>query len=242
MRYATTNQTCKKVHFGAFTLSPGLVGQLTAYTAIPLETKNLDKLPAEVKQQATVADNKVYMPDDAKTAASDPNKPEVGDLRISFQSVQPATVSIMACQAGDTFAPWTGSAGTSLERLMPGTVDAAGMVAQMEAENNTMTWILRAVGFLLMAFGIGLVFGPLAVMADVLPFLGDLLRGGVALFAGMVAAALSLLTIAVAWIVYRPLLGVLLLVVGVGLIVGLKMLCGKKRPAAAAGAAAAAPR
>ncbi len=103
----------------------------------------------------------------------------------------------------------------------------------MEAENATLTWILRGVGFVLMAFGIGLVFAPLAVLADVLPFLGDMLRMGVGLFAGLVAGALSLVTIAVAWLAYRPLLGIGLLVLAVGLIVALRMLTRRRRPAAA---------
>ena len=140
----------------------------------------------------------------------------------------------MARQIGDTFEPWQSSTGSTIERLMPGTVSPENMIGAMESENATLTWILRGVGFVLMALGIGLVFGPLAVLADVLPFLGDLLRMGVGLFAGLVAAALSLLTIAAAWLAYRPLLGVGLIILAVGLVVGLKMLTRRSRPAAAA--------
>jgi len=64
---------------------------------------------------------------------------------------------IIARQLGDTFESWTSQNGESIERLMPGEVSADNMVGQMEAENTHLTWILRLVGFLLMAFGIGLV-------------------------------------------------------------------------------------
>ena len=120
---------------------------------------------------------------------------------------------------------------------MAGTVSAADMVGKMQSENTMLTWILRGVGFVLMALGIGLVFGPLVALADVLPLLGDLFQMGIGLFAILVAGALSLVTIAVAWIVFRPLLGIGLLIVAAALLVGLKKLCGRKRQPAAAAAA-----
>jgi len=70
------------------------------------------------------------------------------------------------------------------------------------------------------------------VVADVLPILGDLLRGGIAVFAGVVAACLSLVTIAAAWLAYRPVLGIGLLAAAVVLLVaGWKLLGAKKRSA-----------
>jgi hypothetical protein len=143
--------------------------------------------------------------------------------------VKPAVVSIIARQLGDTFESWTSSNGQKFERLMMGEISAENMVVEMEAENARLTWILRLVGFLLMAFGIGLVMNPLSVFADVIPFLGSLLGAGIALFAGVIALGLSLTTIALAWIAYRPLLGIGLLVVAVALVVGVKMLLSKKK-------------
>ncbi len=49
----------------------------------------------------------------------------------------------------------------------------------------------------------------------------------------IVAAALSLVTIAIAWLFARPLLGIALLVVGIGGFVAFKVM-GKKKAAAAA--------
>ena len=80
-----------------------------------------------------------------------------------------------------------------------------------------LTWILRLVGFLLMVLGLNMIFKPLAVIADVLPILGSIVGAGTGIIACLLAAILSLLTIAIAWIVYRPLLGIILLAVAVGL-------------------------
>ncbi len=117
---------------------------------------------------------------------------------------------------------------------MMGNKSAEEMLATMESENVMLTWILRAAGFLMMAFGIGMVFSPLAVLADVLPIMGDLLRMGIGLFAAFVAAALSLVTIALAWLAYRPVLGITLLAAALALIVLLKVLGRSRKPAAAA--------
>ena len=67
----------------------------------------------------------------------------------------------------------------------------------IEAENRFIAWLLRGAGFLMMAIGIGLIFAPLAVAADIIPFFGDLLRFGTAIFAAVVAGALTAITIAV---------------------------------------------
>jgi hypothetical protein len=81
------------------------------------------------------------------------------------------------------------------------------------------TWLLRLLGFLLMYGGLKKVFGPLGVLADVLPFLGSLVRMGTGLLSFLIALPCSLVTIAIAWIVYRPVLGIILLVIAVGAIV-----------------------
>lgn len=64
-----------------------------------------------------------------------------------------------------------------------------------------------------MAVGIGLILRPLAVLSDVVPFLGGLVGFGIAIIALLVAGALSLVTISIAWLFYRPLLGITLLVI-----------------------------
>lgn len=65
----------------------------------------------------------------------------------------------------------------------------------------------------MMAVGIGLILRPLAVLSDVVPFLGGLVGFGIAIIALLVAGALSLVTISIAWLFYRPLLGITLLVI-----------------------------
>ena len=82
-----------------------------------------------------------------------------------------------------------------------------------------------------MFFGLSRVLKPLSVLADVLPILGDIIGIGADIVAGIVAAACALLTIGVAWLFYRPLIGIPLVVAGVALIV-MTILKKKKKAAA----------
>ena len=229
MRFLKEEKAAQLVKIGAFRLPPDLISQMKENDSLPFTPEDVQKLPAEIKSQAFLDANVLYIGHRADKPA-DPQNPQVGDLRISFAAVRPATVSTIAQQLGDTFEPWTSRNGERIERLMSGEVSAQNMVGQMETENTQLTWILRLVGFLLMAFGIGLAMNPLSVFADVIPFLGGLMGAGIALFAAVIAAGLSLTTIALAWIAYRPLFGIGLLVIALALVVGVKMLFAKEEP------------
>ena len=105
------------------------------------------------------------------------------------------------------------------------------MIQQAQESNRILTWILRLVGFLLMLAGLNMIFKLLSVVADVLPILGDIVGAGMGIISFLLAAVLSLITIAIAWIFYRPLLGIVLVVVAVGLAAAIM---GKLRSAKAA--------
>jgi hypothetical protein len=57
---------------------------------------------------------------------------------------------------------------------------------------------------------------PLTMLFAVLPFLESLVGAGAFLVALTLAVPVTLVTIAIAWIVHRPLIGGLLLVVAIG--------------------------
>jgi hypothetical protein len=90
--------------------------------------------------------------------------------------------------------------------------------------------MLRVLGLVLMWIGFSMVFRPLSVVADVVPFIGTLVGWGTGVVSFALAAPLSLVTIAIAWIVYRPLLGIALLVVG-GLVFGGLFVLSRRRRA-----------
>jgi hypothetical protein len=104
------------------------------------------------------------------------------------------------------------------------------MFAHAQSENCIFTWLFRLLGVVLVCGGLRGIFGILEALAKVIPPLGTIVGAGITLVSLVLGGAWSLLWIAIAWLTYRPLVGIPLLVVAVG---GLIWLKGKGRKAAA---------
>ena len=127
---------------------------------------------------------------------ANPGNPTIGDLRVTFTETPPANVSIIAQVTGNTFEPFTASNGYTFSRLEDGHHSSAAMFEDAR----------KAVGAVLVMLGLGLVFKPLSVIADVIPILGTIVGAGAGVVAFLVGLAWSLVVIAVAWIRFRPLI------------------------------------
>ena len=220
--YESTDQITDVITLGAFTLSPSLVGKINNFELLSLGSDT--PLPESLKSKARVHDGGFYI-------GSDPASAQIGDVRIKFKVAKPAEVSVIAKQVGNTFGPYHTKAGGDIELLQAGVHTGEAMIQTVQASNSMLTWILRLVGFIVMLVGLNMIFRLVSVLADVLPILGDIVGAGTGLIAFLLAAILSLITIAVAWVVFRPLLGIILIVIAVGLAVAIK---GKLKSAKAA--------
>ena len=160
--------------------------------------------------------------------------PKVGDVRVTFSVVRPHTVTVVAAQNGDSFMAYTAKTGSTISHVMEGAVDAAGVFAAAERGNTIITWFLRFIGCFLMLTGVKMVFGPLQVLSDVVPFIGKIVGFGIGAVAFLIAAPCALVTIAVAWLFYRPLLAALLIAAAVGIVVAVVAMVRKRRAAAPA--------
>jgi hypothetical protein len=76
-----------------------------------------------------------------------------------------------------------------------------------------------------------MVLAPIAVFGDVVPIVGRVLGAGTTFVAGFIAAFFALGTVAVAWITYRPVLGVILLALAAGAVYLLIRVAKKRAPA-----------
>ena len=159
--------------------------------------------------------------------------PVPGDVRVMFSVVKPHDVTIVEQQTNGTLAPWAASDGETLSFVRDGIVPAAKIFADAQSMNSKLTWLLRLVGLLVMYFGLKKVLGPLDTLVDAIPILNGVIAMGTSLVAGLVSAACALITIGVAWIYYRPWIGIPLVAGGLALLVTVFL---KKRKAAAAAA------
>jgi hypothetical protein len=213
MPYSSTQQVAKDVALGAFALSPSLVGKINNFETLSIESDA--PVPEQLKDKAKLHDIGFYI-------GADPASPKIGDMRINFKIAKPTQVSVIAQQVENTFEPYSAKTGGKIELLQTGSHTAEDMIQKAQESNKTLTLVLRIVGFVLMFVGLNMIFKLLSVMADVLPILGDIVGAGTAIISFLLAAILSLTTIAIAWIVYRPLLGIGLIIVAVGLAVAIK--------------------
>lgn len=158
-----------------------------------------------------IAENTIYV-------GLTPSAPAIGDVRITFTKAAPQSVSLLARVSGTTFTSYTAKNGKSFSSITTGTKTADEMFQAEHDSNNLWTWGLRLAGIFLAIGGLKAIFGFLETLLKVIPPLAGLLGLGVRLICSVVGFVWSLLVIALAWLFYRPLLGIILLVVGVGII------------------------
>ncbi|MEZ5302212.1 MAG: TMEM43 family protein [Verrucomicrobiales bacterium] len=218
---------------GAFRLPESLASQIGGEESLPITEEIHGALPEDLKAKFRAEGGGLYM-------GKESGSPAVGDVRVAFSVVRsPKDVSVLGAQQGNSFAPFATEYDTKIFDLRDGIHTAEAMIQMAERENTIRTWLLRGGGFVMMAIGIGMILGPISAMAMVLPFLGRLAGAGVGFVAFIGAGAFSLVTIAFAWIWYRPMLGIPLLVGGIVLIVWIiKRAMAKGRPPTPAAAAA----
>ena len=160
--------------------------------------------------------------------------PAVGDIRVSFTAVPAQTVSVVAAQAAGALLPYRDATGYTIALVEPGDAAAAKMFRDEAKSEGVLTWVLRGVGFVAMLIGFVCMTRPLTMLAAVLPFLESIVGVGGFLVALTLSVPITLLTISIAWIVHRPLIGVGLLVAGILSMVVLRYLA-PKRPVRAMG-------
>lgn len=231
MPYAPLEKQAEEVRFGAFRLNERQIGRIGGerefafgqdYVCPVASAQRLGNILYVPGASAAVAATVAAAGTNATNGATATNAPvavrnvasapQIGDVRVSFRVVTPHDISIVAKQHGDTFVSYVAKNGKKVDMLADGVLDAAEMFASARRGNAMMTWLIRLIGFLLMFAGLSSVLKPLSVVGDVVPFIGNIIGIGVGFVAGTVALACALATVAVAWVFYRPVLGVVLLV------------------------------
>jgi len=223
MTVDTTTFAAPGIHVGGFVLPPSLIAMIDGFVPRPATSEEAEVAASKnsTKIQTTVG-GALYI-------GSDPGNPVVGDTRVTFEVVPSGAVSILAGQVAETFEPFSVSRHGTIEVLKSGTLSAATMFQQEEEGNTFLTWILRLVGFLMMLFGMIMMVNIFSVLASVVPFFGNIVGTGTGMLAFAVAVPLTLVTIAISWLAYRPMIGIPLIFVAGGSMVFLFTRLSKSR-------------
>ncbi len=160
--------------------------------------------------------------------------PQVGDQRqiMTYYPVQ--SVALVAGLATNN------KLGTTLDGkpFVVSNLDYAGTLADLEAQDRSMMWILRIVSLVLMVIGMTMLAGPLTYFTNifrVIPFLGSRVDRGFDAVIGFVAALLGVVMWFVLWIVVLLLKNIWLILGGlviIAIIVVILIQLGKKKAAA----------
>ena len=187
----------------------------------------LDALMNENVKLHPLADGSLYI-------GAIPENPQPGDVRVRWTSTPDADVTVIAKVAGNSFTSYTASNGNTFSSLAMGNKDMGEMFETARSGNAMMTWMLRALGIAIAIAGFSMILAPLGVLADVIPLLGSIVSAGTGFVSTLLGVAWSFIIIALAWLRFRPLLSIGLLVVAAGLIAGIFFLRRKRAAAAAA--------
>ena len=193
---------------GAYRLDVGVLSHITHFQPIPPTA--VTTLPDGFQRQGDI----LYR-------GADSNAPQIGDTRVRLSGVAPEPYSVVAAQQRGTLTPDNGRAGYTIALAHEGTVTAERLFQDQKDQEKLLTWVLRLVGFVVMLIGFVLFFNPLAVLVSVIPFLESIVGAGLFFIALMLALPLTLVVIAISWLVVRPLIGGGLLAAALVALIGL---------------------
>lgn len=214
------------VKIGAYRVDPPVLNKLTNFTSL---------------RPTSPPPSGYQVSGDGFYRGADPGQPAIGDVRVTFTEVPAQTASIAAGQASGTLTAFRDVNGYTIALAEPGMASAAAMFHDEKKSESMLTWILRGAGFVAMLIGFVCVTRPLTMLFAIIPFLESLVGAGAFLVALALAVPITLLTISIAWIVHRPVIGLIMLVAAIGAFIGLRALLPNRRPAIATAAPGAMP-
>ncbi len=207
------SEQAKSVTLGKFQLPQNMVSQVSNDQSVSISE---DNIPEEFADRMQLKNGELYL-------GTTPASPEIGDVRVRFATTPATEISVVAQQTKQTFRPYQTQASRALSMLELGNHSVQEMFQHARDANSSLTWILRLVGAGMMLGGLMMLMAPLAVLGDLIPFVGTIISGGSFIIAAVITLILASLTIGVAWLLYRPLIAVPLFALAIAGIVFLFM-------------------
>lgn len=138
--------------------------------------------------------------------------PAIGDTKITFEEMVLPEASVVGMQNGTGITPYITKNENTLFLLEAGRKSVDAMFAGGEADNATLTWLIRAGGIAALFFGFLLIFNIFSVLGDVIPIVGSIVGFATGLVSFVLAIAVGGVVIAIGWLFVRPLLSAGLLI------------------------------
>ena len=205
--YGRKSVVAQDATLGAFRPTDNVLSRLPSSSPLPVDAALAPSIGAKLGKPVQVVGGVIYL-------AVDPKSPRLGDIRVSYSVAKSGLSTFLGRQAGTDIQYYKTKAGDELLFARTGAVTADDIFKQAASENRIITWILRGVLALVMFIGFTAILSPLVAVADVVPFIGNILSAGASFVAFMLTAILAPLVIAIAWLYYRPLVSLAVLAGG----------------------------
>lgn len=209
--YDSEKYTSKNVKVGSFSLSSTQIDSLDTNKNVTLEGME----GIYLRSGYNIKNNYI-------TNSVDFENPQIGDFRIKYTYNDYKDASVLAVQSGNSFTGFTSKAGKTINRVFEGKLNGNEMILKIEDENNTLKWILRVVGGLVIIFGYMALVSGLNRLLEYIPLIGKVASSMISLIAAIVGIIHALVIIIIAWFRYRPVLSIVLIVVIVLLVLLIK--------------------
>ena len=219
--YMSFSRTASKATLGDYELSKNLKSDFSTQPYL----NAADIIHAEtLPENAQIESSYLYIGDNSQN-------PKIGHIKISWHYAVDTNVSIVAQQLGKQLTAYQSKSGKSIEILAEGIVSVDKIFADEHRKNRITTWLFRLFGVLLCCGGFGLILQPLAIIADIIPFIGEIVALGTGIIAWILCLIIGIATIAVAWFAYRPILSSILVVLSLCFTYFIKRKYGKRKEA-----------
>ena len=200
--YSNSSYEAGNVFIDSFKLSKEVIDKISNFEPFPLDSSSK-------KDSYKISSNTIYL-----GSGNLENNPQIGDVKISFEVVKSSQlVSVISKQSQNTLVPFVGKNGSSINELMYGEVSADVMFKEAISNNKMFTWLLRLLGLVFCISGFTLLFKPLVIIGDFVPFIGSIVGIGTGLVSTILGMILSFITVAIAWFFYRPIISIILIAV-----------------------------
>ena len=201
--------------------------------AFSLSSEQVEKLSTKANftefNQETINGLNLKITNNYITNSEDFENPKIGDVRITFTFNNSTEVSVLAIQSDDSFVDFTSKAGKKVNRIVDGSHNGKDMIESIRSEDKFMKWILRFFGFIICMAGFRTILKPISAISSYVPLLGSLVGTAMGLVSFVLSLSLSLFVIAIAWIRFRPIVGISLIAIVVALIIFLIIRSKKKK-------------
>ncbi len=200
--YSNSSYEAENVFIDSFKLSKEVIDKISNFEPFPLDSSSKN-------DSYKISSNTIYL-----GSGNLENNPQIGDVKISFEVVKSSQlVSVISKQSQNTLVPFVGKNGSSINELMYGEVSADVMFKEAISNNKMITWLLRLLGLVFCISGFTLLFKPLVIIGDFVPFIGSIVGIGTGLVSTILGMILSFITVAIAWFFYRPIISIILIAV-----------------------------